>query len=115
MWIATIATAASLLACLVGDNLGLLLPILFVMSGVVSGLYTVGLSLLGERFTGGAIAAANATFIFAYGFGSLTGPPAAGIAMDSLGPWGLLVILAAISGSYVVIVLLRTAFSRGKS
>ena len=115
VWIAGIATIAAILACLVGNNTLLLLPILFVQSGVVSGLYTVGLSLLGERFTGGAIAAANATFIFAYGVGSLAGPPAAGITMDAVGPWGLPIVLASITGAYVIVVLLRTAFGGAKS
>ena len=115
LWVALIATIAAVLACLVGNNTLFLLPILFVQSGVVSGLYTVGLSLLGERFTGGAIAAANATFIFAYGVGSLAGPPVAGVTMDAVGPWGLPVVLAGITGAYVIVVLLRTVFGGAKS
>ena len=115
LWVALIATIAAILACLVGNNTLFLLPILFVQSGVVSGLYTVGLSLLGERFTGGAIAAANATFIFAYGVGSLAGPPVAGVTMDAVGPWGLPVVLASITGAYVIVVLLRTVFGGAKS
>ncbi|MBO6798296.1 MFS transporter [Maricaulis sp.] len=115
LWIAVIATFASVLAGFAGNNTLLLLPILFVQSGVVSGLYTVGLSLLGERFTGGAIATANATFIFAYGVGSLVGPPTAGLAMDAVGPWGLLAVLAGITGAYVIVVSLRTVFGGAKS
>ena len=75
---------------------------------MASGMYSVGLSLLGERFSGGAIAPANAAFIFAYGLGSFAGPPVAGGAMDMIGPWGLLVTLAAISASYVLIVGVRS-------
>ncbi|WP_339736915.1 MFS transporter [uncultured Maricaulis sp.] len=100
--IAAVATLGPVLVWMAGTHLGLLLPILFIQSGIASGLYTVGLSLLGERFTGGRIAAANAAFIFAYGLGSLLSPPAAGVAMDGVGPAGLLVVLAATAGAYLL-------------
>ena len=61
----------------------------------------------GERFTGGAIAAANAAFIFAYGLGSLVAPPLAGQGMDGLGPEGLMWIMSAIAGAYLLFLLLR--------
>ncbi|WP_417481470.1 MFS transporter [Maricaulis sp.] len=104
--IAAIATLGPVLIGLAGTSLGLLIPILFIQSGVASGLYTVGLSLLGERFTGGRIAAANAAFIFAYGLGSLLSPPAAGVAMDGFGPSGLLVVLAITAGAYLLFLAL---------
>ena len=85
-----------------------LLVLVFLQAGMASGMYSVGLSLLGERFSGGAIAPANAAFIFAYGLGSFAGPPVAGGAMDMIGPWGLLMTLAAISASYVLIVGVRS-------
>lgn len=100
--IALIATLGPALVWIAGTRLGVLLPILFVHAGVASGLYTVGLSLLGERFTGGRIAAANAGFVFAYGLGSLLAPPAAGVAMDGFGPAGLLVVLAGSAGGYLL-------------
>ncbi len=59
--IAAAATLGPLLIWLAGTRLGLLLPVLFIQSGVASGLYSVGLSLLGERFSGGRIAAAAAS------------------------------------------------------
>ncbi|MHA6288420.1 MFS transporter [Maricaulis sp. CAU 1757] len=107
LWIAVVATITPALTALAGSNALLLLPILFVQAGVASGLYTVGLSLLGERFTGGGIAAANAAFIFVYGLGSFLAPPVAGDAMDRLGPWGLLLVLSEIAGAYVMIVAAR--------
>jgi len=100
--IALVATLGPLLVWIAGTRIGLLVPILFIQSGIASGLYTVGLSLLGERFTGGRIAAANAAFIFAYGLGSLLSPPAAGLAMDGFGPAGLVVVLAASAGAYML-------------
>lgn len=100
--IALIATLGPILIGLAGTRIGLLLPILFIQAGVASGLYSVGLSLLGERFTGGRIAAANAGFVFAYGLGSLLSPPVAGVAMDGFGPAGLLVVLSASAGGYLL-------------
>jgi MFS family permease len=105
VWIAAVASFAPLLVWQAGSSQPLLLSLLFIQAGVASGLYTVGLSLLGERFSGGAIAAANAAFIFAYGLGSLIAPPVAGQAMDSLGPAGLLFVLAAIAGAYLIFLL----------
>ena len=100
--IAAVAALGPVLVWMAGTHLGWLLPILFIQSGIASGLYTVGLSLLGERFTGGRIAAANAAFIFAYGLGSLLSPPAAGVAMDGFGPAGLLVVLGGTAGAYLL-------------
>ncbi|WP_300528546.1 MFS transporter [Maricaulis sp.] len=115
VWIAACAAVTPILIGFAGQNLGLLLPLLFLQAGVASGLYTVGLSLLGERFSGGAIAAANAAFIFAYGFGSLFAPPLAGQAMDSAGPQGLLWTLSAIAALYTLIVISRSLLRRSKS
>lgn len=111
-WIAAIAAVTPLATGLAGANPLLLLPILFLQAGVASGLYSVGLSLLGERFSGGAVAAANAGFIFAYGLGSFVAPPVAGGAMDTIGPWGLLLTMSAIAGGYVVVVGIRALGAR---
>ncbi len=106
-WIAAVATLAPLMVWLAGTNMPSLLALVLVQAGVASGLYTVGLALLGERFTGGAIAAANAAFIFAYGLGSLFAPPLAGQGMDGLGAPGLMWIMSAIAGAYLLFLLLR--------
>lgn len=87
---------------LAGANLWLLLPLIFLFAGISSAFYTVGLALLGERVKAGALAAANAAFIFAYGVGSLAGPPAAGAAMDAFNPWGLLLAFAILALLYLL-------------
>lgn len=69
-------------------------PLLFLWGGVILGLYTVAMSLLGERFRSGRMAGAMAAFVMIYELGSLTGPVAAGAAMDILGPAGLPLTLA---------------------
>lgn len=72
----------------------LLWPILFIWGGVIVGMYTVGLTMLGERFRGPDLVGANAAFIMLYGAGALAGPPAVGVAMDLWDPHGLAASLA---------------------
>ena len=65
----------------------------------------MGLSVIGERVNAGQLAAANAAFIFAYGSGSLAGPPLAGFAMDWFNPHGFLLALSLIAAVYLPIAL----------
>ena len=74
-----------------GEQL-LLWPLLFVWGGTVVGLYTVGLTLLGQRFRAVDLAGANVAFITIFEVGSIAGPAAAGGAMDAWGVHGLLLI-----------------------
>ena len=91
-----------LLAALAGANLALLLPLVFLFAGLSSAFYTLGLALIGERVQAGALAAANAAFIFAYGLGSLIGPPAMGAAMDGFDPFGLMIAFSALAALYLL-------------
>ncbi len=90
----------------------LLWPLLFLWGGTVVGLYTVGLSLLGERFRSGQLASAMAAFVMIYELGSLTGPVAAGAAMDLLGRAGLPLTLALGFGAMIAVAL---ATRRGRA
>lgn len=72
----------------------LLWPILVVHGGMSGALYVLALTLMGERFKGAALAAANATFIVSFELGVMTGPIVAGSTMTLLGPQGLPVVLA---------------------
>ncbi len=83
------------------------LPLLAGGMGIVSGLYTVGLALLGARFTGVALVNANAAFIMLYAIGTLVAPPVAGATMDLAGPNGLPFLLALVMGAYVLLILAR--------
>lgn len=114
-WIATIAAVTPLAIWAVGDFLPGMMMLFFIQAGVASGLYTVGLALVGERFSGGAIAAANAAFIFAYGTGSLIGPPASGTAMDVVGPHGLMIVMSVIAAIYAALVWKRASQTAGDS
>ncbi len=80
---------------------------LFFWGGTLTGLYTVGLTLLGQRFQGSALISANAAYIILYEIGALTGPPLSGISMDIWNPHGLVVGMSVICLAYVGLVLYR--------
>ncbi len=100
--IAGCALILPLLMALSGANLIGLVPLIFLFAGISSAFYTVGLALVGERVKAGAMAAANSAFIFAYGVGSLFGPPVAGAAMDGFDPWGLMIALSGLALLYLL-------------
>lgn len=77
--------------------------VLLVMGGALFAIYSLSLTLLGERFRGGSLAEANASFVFIYGVGALIGPPLSGLAMDLFDPWGLLLVLGAVCGGYLML------------
>jgi MFS family permease len=79
----------------------LLYSLLFVWGGVILGMYSIGLTLLGERFAGNELAHANAAFVMMYCIGLLLGPAAEGTALDIWNPHGLLVALGGICLLYV--------------
>jgi len=71
--------------------------LLFVWGGVGFGIYTLGLALMGERFSPANLAAANAAFIMMYEFGSMTGPVVVGGAIDLWSRFGLPAVIAVAS------------------
>ena len=113
-----------LLACaVIGGILTLSLPALsaspwalmigiFVWSGLASGFYTIGLTLLGARFRGADLAHANATFVILYNIGLLVGPPIVGASMDFLPPHGFFWSLSVIFIGYAALVSARLALGR---
>ena len=74
--------------------------LLFFWGGIGMGIYTIGLTLIGERFKGAQLASANAAFVMLYSIGLLGGPLAEGVALDAWNPHGLMVVLCCISLSY---------------
>jgi MFS family permease len=109
---AVTGAGALLLPVLAGEPL-LLWPAIFIWGGVVFGVYTAALALMGDRFPGNELAGANALFIMAYQVGSLGGPPVAGISMDRFGAMGLPVMIAVVSAAYLLFGLIRRAMMRG--
>ena len=89
-----------------------LLTGIFLWSGIASGFYTIGLTLLGARFRGADLAHANATFVILYSVGLLIGPPIVGAAMDALPPHGFFWSLSVIFIGYAALVASRLALGR---
>ena len=79
----------------------------FIWGALAYGIYTLALAELGARFAGAMLVAGNAAFALMWGFGGIAGPPAAGAAMDLLGPEGLPLVLGALCLALVVIRVLR--------
>jgi MFS family permease len=69
--------------------------VLAIWGGFIGGIYTVGLTLLGQAVPLARLASGNTAFIMVFEIGSLTGPPLAGVAMDLWNPYGMLAIVAA--------------------
>jgi MFS family permease len=81
--------------------------VLFLWGGAFSGVYTIALVILGERFRGAALATGNAAFGFCWGLGSLFGPAVAGPAMDIWDPHGLPATLGGASLLFLLLGLYR--------
>lgn len=92
---------------LAGNTALALYAVMFVYVGLATTLYTLGLAMIGDRFTGGAIAAANAAFVMAYGIGSFAGPPVAGAAMDAIDPQGVLIVLSGFALAFMAVLTIR--------
>lgn len=84
------------------------LVLIFFYSGVVTGLYTIGLTAMAKVFRGGELAAGNAAFALCYGVGQLVGPGLAGFSFGAAGPAGFMMTLAAFSMIYLAFLTVHT-------
>ncbi len=89
-------------------NYGAYVVLLFVWSGIVGGLYAVGLTGLASRYSGAALARANAAYILLYSAGALVGPPVFGASLD-LAPSGLFIALAIVLAAFLILAARRMA------
>ncbi|MBI1179527.1 MAG: MFS transporter [Alphaproteobacteria bacterium] len=87
-------------------------PVLFVWGGTITGMYTVALTMLGHRYSGLALASANAALILAYNVGAMGGPPILGQAMDLVDPNGMVYGLA---GFFLIFVVVNAALRRDRA
>jgi MFS family permease len=102
-------------ACVIGPGLiylagaspAALYVVMFAYIGTATGLYTLGLAIIGERFDGGRLAAANAAFVMSYGIGSLFGPAIGGGAMDVYDPHGVLAVTSGLALAYLGFLAIR--------
>jgi MFS family permease len=79
--------------------------LLALWGGIVMGIYTVGLTRIGERFKGDELVGANAAYVILYSLGLLMGPAAQGLALDAWNPHGLLVVLGGICAAYALFLM----------
>ncbi len=84
---------------------------IFLVTGIVGSLYTVGLAHLGARFHGADLAAANAAFVMLYSIGLVVGPPLVGFGMDLYDPYGFAIVIGTMLGLYVAVVGTRFALT----
>ena len=106
---AAVGAAGAALIPLASEHFWGLFALLFVTGGIVTGLYTIGLTQLGARYTGSNLASANAAFVMMYAIGMLVGPISLGGGLDLFPPHGFAVAIALIFATYVVLALWRIA------
>jgi len=104
---AAVGVAGAALLPLASGSLAWLYPLLFLWGGVIVGVYTVGLALLGDRFPRDELSTANTGFVMSYNVGALIGPFLAGASMDLFGPQGLPVTLAGVFALYLALAISR--------
>jgi len=92
---------------------GLRWIVLFAWGGVMGGIYTCGLALVGQRFKKDELAGANATFIFTYEIGTFSGPIVGGFAMSLWDPNGLLAVTVAAGVLFAFLATARYFIMRG--
>ena len=104
MCIAGTGTATVLLPMVVTDSLRLVI-LLFFWGGLIGGIYTLALTLIGERFRGEQLRTANAGLGVLWGIGSLSGPTLTGVAMDLYDPHGFVATLVILCAGGLIVVL----------
>jgi hypothetical protein len=63
----------------------LIWPVVIVAGSTAFAVYTISLTILGDRFEGPDLIAGSAAFAAMWGVGGLVGPPIAGAAIDTFG------------------------------
>lgn len=82
-------------------------PVLFLWGGASFGLYTVGVTMLGERYRGGELAAANAAFVMTFELANLIGPPISGWSIEAWAPTGLMAYMTVVAVGFVTVTIFR--------
>jgi MFS family permease len=78
---------------------------LFLMGGLVMSLYSISLTLLGDRFKGAHLAGAMAGVTIMFSIGELFGPVLVGVAMD-VRPVGFSVSIALMVSAYLLLIVI---------
>ena len=83
-----------------------LFPLLVITGGILPGIYTVGLAIMGDNFKSAELVSINAAFIFLYNAGGMVGPILAGWFMDISPRYGFTMAASMVMGAFLVIFFL---------
>ena len=89
-----------------------LFVVMFLFGSFSYPLYSVALSHINDAISPNQAVAASSLFVFVTGLGAIAGPLLAAFALESLGPAGFFVVLAAIHSAVGVFALLRISTKR---
>ena len=104
---AVVSVVMPLLIIPFAENVVLTSAAIFVWGGMAVAFYSLGLTELGARYSGEALARGNAALVLAYGLGALLSPAAFGTAMDLIPPNGLLWVAAIAAMAYLTLAIIR--------
>jgi MFS family permease len=104
---AAVAITAPFLITWVIDYPLVLVVFMALWGGAVFAFYTVGITILGQRFQADELAAANAAFVMTFEIANAIGPPAAGLAIRLWMPHGMMAFLVAIPAILVLLIIIR--------
>ncbi len=82
-------------------------PVLFLLGASGSGIYTLAMILIGQRFKGPDLATASAAFSFLFGVGHLIGPLISGVSMRILDPDGFPITLILAGLAFLTLIIYR--------
>ena len=114
-------------ACALGVLIGaLLLPlvvqtkflvwlVMFVWGGMIAGIYTVALTIMGQRFRGAQLAAGNAAIGVMWGIAGTTAPGVSGIAMKIWDPHGFVAVVAVVAVLFLLLAFVRRLRARASN
>lgn len=104
---AALSGLAALALPLVVQQAVLLYPVLFLWGGTFTAIYTMAMTIGGQRFRGTALAVLMAAFGAMWGLGSLLGPLLGGWAMELWPPHGLVAVPGVAAAGFVLFALWR--------
>jgi MFS family permease len=85
----------------------LIYPVLGLMGAGLGSFYTIALTEMGRRFSGGALIGVTTTFMFLWASGSVVGPGLSGVAIELAGPDGMPMLGAALTFAFMVLIAVR--------
>ena len=109
---AVVSVIMPLLIVAYGSNGTFVAAAVFLWGGMAVAFYSLGLTELGARYQGEALARGNAALVLAYGLGAFLSPGVFGVAMDIVPPNGLLWVAALAALAYLGLAAIRLRNSR---